>query len=105
VQSCSCYLQEPESQDIYTALYRFAFFSAHAPQRKFLHKSDAIPLWQAILHGRFRRLHDWCRFVCESDVEIISEDTWTQARPGVAYISGRVASTRQAWQRCSSCRH
>ena len=60
------------------AVYRFAYFLARPRGSKFISKEQAIQAWKVVLHGRFRRLHDFCRFVATRAIRIITEDTWCQ---------------------------
>ena len=49
--------------------------------KRFITMERANELWNLLLHGRFRRLKEWCEFCERSDACIVTEDTWCQVCP------------------------
>lgn len=47
----------------------------------------ANQLWAILLHGRFRRLQEWCTFTAHSRLPIVTEDTWCQVREELVIFS------------------
>lgn len=47
----------------------------------------AVPLWQALLRGRFRLLDNFCSFVEAAPKDIVSEDSWRQVKDVVLKVN------------------
>eukprot|EP00892_Ulva_mutabilis_P001389 jgi/Ulvmu1/11250/UM073_0022.1 len=64
--------------EAFQLLYRFMYLLCREPGKRFITMERANGLWKVLLHGRFRRLKDWCAFTEQSDAKIVTEDTWCQ---------------------------
>lgn len=77
-QALAC-AQDMTSSEM-TALYCLAHLVARQDGRKFVSKAAAIRAWRLVMHGRFRRLEDWCTYVAAAPITMVSEDLWRQVR-------------------------